>query len=86
MYNNYAISISACMQVNGKSIQWKHLVDLYERIQRTAVASQGLSILPKLKLEHVNLTSFSRMRVDLAAQVATGYNYVHLFNNDCLLN
>ena len=29
----------------------------------------GLSLLPKLKFEHVHLTSFSKMRVDLAAQV-----------------
>ena len=29
----------------------------------------GLSILPKIKLEHIKLTSYSRMRVDLAAQV-----------------
>ena len=29
----------------------------------------GLSLLPKLKYEHVYLTSFSKMRVDLAAQV-----------------
>ncbi len=31
--------------------------------------SKGLSLVLKLKLEHINLTSFSRMRVDLAAQV-----------------
>lgn len=29
----------------------------------------GLAMVPKLKYEHVNLTSFSKMRVDLAAQV-----------------
>ena len=29
----------------------------------------GLSLVPKLKYEHVYLTSFSKMRVDLAAQV-----------------
>ena len=29
----------------------------------------GLSLLPKLKYEHIYLTSFSKMRVDLAAQV-----------------
>ena len=34
-----------------------------------ATTSHGISILPKLKLEHLKLTSFSRMRVDLAAQV-----------------
>ena len=29
----------------------------------------GLAIVPKLKRENVDLTSFSKMRVDLAAQV-----------------
>ena len=36
-----------------------------------ATHSQGLSLVPKLKREHVQLTSFSRMRVDLAAQVSS---------------
>lgn len=31
--------------------------------------SKGVSMVHKLKLEHINLTSFSKMRVDLAAQV-----------------
>ena len=30
----------------------------------------GLSILHKIKMEHVQLTSYSKMRVDLAAQVS----------------
>ena len=34
----------------------------------------GLSILPKLRYEHIRLSSFSKMRVDLAAQVST---YIH---------
>jgi hypothetical protein len=29
----------------------------------------GLSLVPKLKYEHLHLTSFSKMRVDLAVQV-----------------
>jgi hypothetical protein len=33
------------------------------------VECPGLSLLPKLKYEHVHLTAFSKMRVDLAAQV-----------------
>ena len=32
--------------------------------------TKGLSMLPKIKREHIYLTSFSRMRVDLAAQVS----------------
>lgn len=34
----------------------------------------GLSILPKLKHEHIHLTSYSKMRVDLAAQVSFSYD------------
>ena len=41
--------------------------DLYTRDTENAT---GLRLLPKLKYEHVNLTSFSKMRVDLAAQVS----------------
>lgn len=36
---------------------------------RNAGAASGLCLLPKLKYEHVYLTSRSKMRVDLAAQV-----------------
>ena len=36
-----------------------------------SIHSKGLTLLPKLKKEHVTLTSFSRMRVDLAAQVCS---------------
>lgn len=54
------------MWCRGKTIAWDHLKWLYN-----ADTSQGagLRLLPKLKLEHVNLTPFSKMRVDLAAQV-----------------
>ena len=38
---------------------------LYDRDQRKS----GLKLLPKLKREHIELTSYSRMRVSLAAQV-----------------
>ena len=30
---------------------------------------KGVRMIPKVKLEHIKLTSFSKMRVDLAAQV-----------------
>ncbi len=54
------------VQYKGKFILWSHLRDLYKKDTSTAM---GLRIVPKLKYEHVSLTSFSRMRVDLAAQV-----------------
>ena len=58
--------------MNGKYIEWKQLWTLFDKLSAMAAASCGISILPKLKLEHLKLTSFSRMRVDLAAQV--GFN------------
>ena len=59
------------LQINGKHISWRHLEELYHA--KTALSSRpgGLYLLKKIKLEHLKLTSFSRMRVDLAAQVNT---------------
>jgi len=34
-------------------------------------SDSGLTLIPKLKFEHLHLTNFSKMRVDLAAQVNT---------------
>lgn len=59
------------MQYKGKFILWSHLRDLYKKDTDTAM---GLRLLPKIKYEHVSLTSFSRMRVDLAAQVCSTIN------------
>lgn len=61
-HSHYVITY---MQCNGKEISWTHLMTLYERNR----SDSGLVLCPKLKFEHLNLTSFSKMRVDLAAQV-----------------
>jgi len=45
------------------------LLNLYHRDSGAQRESPGLSIAHKIKREHVYLTSFSKMRVDLAAQV-----------------
>ena len=37
--------------------------------RRDAGNATGLSLVPKLKYEHIYLSSFAKMRVDLAAQV-----------------
>ena len=42
------------------------LTSLYNRDTASLL---GVRMVPKLKLEHISLTSFSKMRVDLAAQV-----------------
>ena len=54
------------IQCNGKNILWKYLEQLYE--EDTSKEAR-LRLIPKLKYEHVHLNSFSKMRVDLAAQV-----------------
>lgn len=54
------------MQCNGKEIRWEHILELY---RGDVGKASGLALVPKLKYEHVHLTSFSKMRVDLAAQV-----------------
>ena len=53
------------IQKGGQWISWKFVEDLY--IMGTK--SQALTTQYKLKYEHICLTSFSKMRVDLAAQV-----------------
>ena len=45
------------------------MVDLYHRNAGRVTQIPGLSIVPKLKYKHIHLNSFSKMRVDLAAQV-----------------
>ena len=48
-------------------ISWAHLTNLY-KIQRSALR---LTLVPKLKFEHVVHTSFYKMQVDLAALVSS---------------
>lgn len=57
-------------QCNGSSIDWKLVVELYQCNTGAYTATPGLSLVPKIKYEHIYLTSFSKMRVDLAAQVS----------------
>ena len=68
----YTVNSKSCacmhfqyMQINGSHISWHHLTDL----QKKATSRTGLSLLPKIKSEHLHLTSYSRMKVYLAAQV-----------------
>ena len=74
-YNTMRI-MTCILQINGKKIFWSHLENLYKAKENPG---QGLHLLHKLKFEHVRLTSFSRMRVDLAAQVSTHLHvcYIH---------
>ena len=58
------------IQCNGKDILWKHLEELYE--EDTSEEAR-MRFIPKLKYEHIHLTSFSKMRVGLVAQVRIIY-------------
>uniref|UniRef100_A0A1X7TG45 Uncharacterized protein n=1 Tax=Amphimedon queenslandica TaxID=400682 RepID=A0A1X7TG45_AMPQE len=53
------------LEINGKHILWSHVIDLYNWSREES----GLYIGKQLKMEHVKLTSYSRMNVRLAAQV-----------------
>ena len=56
--------------MNGKKIEWKQLWDLFDKLSSMSSRSSGLILAQKLKREHLQLTSYSRMRVDLATQVS----------------
>lgn len=64
--NNFAASgfQSSRLMWNQKDIIWKPLVDLYES-DRTSLIRK----MPKLTNEHIHLNPYSKMRVNLAAQV-----------------
>ena len=66
------------LQNKGKYIAWKHVVELYQAGSGAQRDAPGLSIVPKLKYEHIVLTSFSKMREDLAAQVGSNI-FVYFF-------
>jgi len=59
-----------CTQCKGKEISWSHTVRLYYHNNGEHTNMPGVPrLVHKLKYEHINLTSFSKMTVDLAAQV-----------------
>jgi len=63
MFNS---KLSVFCQCCGRYISWQHVVDLYKR---NMGSGKGVAMVHKLKYEHIHLTSFSKMRVDLVAQV-----------------
>lgn len=64
------VCVFLLMQCNGRYISWGHLTKLYNHDTSTG---EGIRTVPKLKFEHISLTSLSKMRVDLAAQVRNEY-------------
>ena len=63
LYN--LLSVSKNVECCDKEISLDHLMRLYQRNR----ADTGLALILKLKYKHLHLTTFSKMRVDLAAQV-----------------
>ena len=64
-YNMSCYMLIFPLQCDSREITWEHLEKLY--LDETK--SYGKRPVPKLKYEHVYLTTFSKMRVDLAAEV-----------------
>ena len=63
------------LQCKGKEIRWSHLIKLY--YDNRSKQAPGMALLTQLKYEHIYLTSYSKMRVDLAVQV----NNICTFDN-----
>ena len=55
---------SRCMCNNGSYMLWLYISRLYHEN-----LNYDLKLVPKLKYEHIHVTSFSKMNVRLAAQV-----------------
>ena len=72
LYNTLYFTFDS--QCNGMPMPWSHVEKLYKEDTRADLTTSGLHLVPKLKFEHIYLSSFSKMRVDLAAQVCA----VHL--------
>ena len=56
-----------------QDLLWSHVCSLYHK-NRPLTEFPSLAMVHKLRFEHIHLTSFSKMRVDLAAQVRAEYN------------
>ena len=52
-----------------------YLWRLYDSKVSMSTRSEGLFLLKKLSKEHLDLTSYSRMRVNLAVEVDRKYNH-----------
>ena len=68
MHIIYTLTWYYAIQCNGKEISWSHHVNLYWR--NRSQETLGIALLPKFKYEHIELSSYSKMRVDLATQVS----------------
>ena len=63
--NSYSMKKSRKLWRCGKTISWMHVVDLYKHY----IQDNVFSTCPKITRAHIDLTSFSCMKVNLAAQI-----------------
>ena len=63
--NSFSHKTTRCLWKDGKNISWMHIVKLYEDHVEPGLYSQ----VPKLTRSHIDLTAYSCMKVNLAAQV-----------------
>ena len=71
---NYIIDVFRTLVITVRSKEKASAGSIWNEYMHEAKAamasrSSGLFLLKKLKLDHIHLTSYSRMRVSLAAQV-----------------
>ena len=64
LYNSGSGACSRLMWNNGRYLLFRHIADLFYKDQASA-----LHVLSKLTLEHIVLTSYSKMKVKFATQV-----------------
>ncbi|KAJ8025305.1 Transposable element P transposase [Holothuria leucospilota] len=64
LYQSGCGNNTRCMWNGGKHLMWQHIVRLYH-----IDMEHSLKILPKITYDHIHLTPYSKMRVNLAAQV-----------------
>lgn len=78
--NSYSHKKSRKLWNNGKDISWMHVVRLYEE----TCENSEFKLCPKLTRNHIDLSSFSKMKVSLATQVfsATVANALELKYKD----
>ena len=64
LYNSGIGHGTRTMWNNGKYVLWQYIVQMFREDQEN-----GLKLLPRITSDHVRLTSYSVMKVNLAAQV-----------------
>ena len=75
LYHSGAGNCTRYMWNNGFELIWGHIMDIYNMDQ-----DSGLHLLPRLSYDHVKLTPYSVMRVNLAAQILSSTMAVVLQN------